>query len=258
MARNHAEGHWGNDPNAARLSLEARRRFNLILDFAHNRTERPPPVPEAQGHDTREFWIDQILAGILASAGITIFSDHPIWGSIFLVCGLGWLLYLRWGRRVTRTSLRAPNAVAIFALILAIVIMGYDIYDRHQFVSVGDDTRLAPFTKNNARFFSDLPVDPKESVVVVCYPYDPMSCSIAARYRDYFADHWTPGQTVFDASNPVSLSGIAIVTQSEVRPAGALALRQKFREIGIKAAFPLDPTGIKGANEFAVVIGSNK
>jgi hypothetical protein len=59
--------------------------------------------------------------------------------------------------------------------------MSYDIYDRHQFISAGDDARLAPFAKNNAKFFSDLPVDPNESVVMVCFPYDPMSCSIAAQ-----------------------------------------------------------------------------
>ena len=150
----------GSDPDAGRPSVEARRRFNLILDFVHNRTEQQPPIPEAPDHDTRAFWIDQILAGIVASAGIAIFPDHPIWGSILLFSGLGWLLYLRSGGSVARISLRVPNAVAIFIIILAIVLMSYDIYNREQFVSDGDDARLAPFTKNNAAFFTTYPLIP--------------------------------------------------------------------------------------------------
>jgi hypothetical protein len=41
-ARSHAESHWGPHADDTRLSNEARRRFNLILDFA--RAEPRAPV----------------------------------------------------------------------------------------------------------------------------------------------------------------------------------------------------------------------
>lgn len=85
----------------------------------------------------------------------------------------------------------------------------------------------------------------------------PMSCNIAAQYRDRLADHWTPGNTIYILDNPASITGIAIITQAEHRPAGALQLRSKFRDIGIDAGFPVIPTIHFQSNEFAVVIGEN-
>jgi hypothetical protein len=86
------------------------------------------------------------------------------------------------------------------------------------------DARISPLESGD--FFSGLPVDTSESFVMICFPYDPMSCNIAARYRDRLANHWTPaspsnvrtmspfdGLTVFDKSNPASFKGIIILTQ---------------------------------------------
>jgi len=128
-------------------------------------------------------------------------------------------------------------------MLATVALAGVDIYDRHNYVSSvavpAEDLRLAPFKKENTNFFSKLPVDPKESVMMVCYPYDPMSCNIAALYRDRFADHWSPVNTRILAINPAPFKGIAIITHSEnERPAGALALREQFRQVGIDPAFP--------------------
>ena len=120
------------------------------------------------------------------------------------------------------------------------------------------DARLLPFAAGST-FFSGLPVNTEQSCKVLCFPFEPMSCNIAARYRDRLADHWTPdGPIVFDYSNPANFKGISIIAQSEKRPSGALLLRSQFRSLGVEPLFPIaDPSVLKlGPNEFAVWIGS--
>ncbi len=117
------------------------------------------------------------------------------------------------------------------------------------------DARLLPFSKPD--FFKGLPADPAESFRMVCFAYDPWSCNIAARYRDRLAEHWTPERTVISDMNPAPIKGITIGTRSERRPAGALALRQGLRDLGMEVGFPIDPKVIKAPNEFVVIVGGN-
>jgi hypothetical protein len=117
------------------------------------------------------------------------------------------------------------------------------------------DLRLAPFAKKST-FFDNLPTDPNQSFVMACFPYDPMSCNIAAQYRDRLADHWTPDNTIYVLENPASITGIAILTVGEHRPSGALELRSKFRDIGIDAGFPVVPSVQLKPDQFAVIIGA--
>jgi hypothetical protein len=71
------------------------------------------------------------------------------------------------------------------------------------------DLRLVPLEKED--FFAGLP-DTGESFVMICFPYDPMSCNIAALYRNQLASHWTPaGPTIFDLSNPATFKGVNII-----------------------------------------------
>jgi hypothetical protein len=95
---------------------------------------------------------------------------------------------------------------------------------------------------------------------MVCFAYDPLSCNIAARYRDRFSDHWTPEPTfVEQTSNPATFKGITIITKSEQnRPLGAIKLRDAFLNVPIDAHLgvldPSSPLKLE-PNEFAVWIG---
>jgi hypothetical protein len=122
------------------------------------------------------------------------------------------------------------------------------------------DLRLAPFAQGS-KFFDGFTIDTHQSFKMICFPYDPSSCNIAARYRDRFADFWTPdGSTVFDQSNPATFRGFSILAISEKRPSGALLLRERFRSVGIEPQFPI-VTGSAakqlrlGPNDFAVWVG---
>src|SRR6202041_2447382 len=126
-------------------------------------------------------------------------------GSATVLISLGalWLVD-RQMRRTADTRFTIPRSpLGIFAL-LAIVTWGaviYEIYDRHYFSPVSD-VRLAPFGKNST-FFAGLPYDTTQSFKMICFTYDPdESCSIAAKYRDRLANHWTPGETFYDAHDP--------------------------------------------------------
>jgi hypothetical protein len=147
----HAQGHWGMDPDAPRLSEEGRRRFNLVLDFieiakpklhlegegkirdlgtqsmANSSLPNTPPSPT---HDTPPFWIDQWIAGGIFAAGLTMLPDHFAFGCVLSVIGLVWLVYLRMGQRSLSPQVRTPNIIAIVLLVCAVGVMGYDIYDR--------------------------------------------------------------------------------------------------------------------------------
>lgn len=89
-------------------------------------SEPPPPPP----FDTRPFWIDQLVASLIAGAGITVFSQYPWPGAGLFIGGLGWLLYLRLEPKQMNTQSRIPNMIALAVLFLATVTMGYDIYLR--------------------------------------------------------------------------------------------------------------------------------
>jgi hypothetical protein len=182
-----------------------------------------------------------------------------------LVAGMKWpFLKEHIGHRLSDSVTRLANDARVWFIAL-LVVFGFvsapGLFTRTAGVVVPSevfkpDLRLAPFAPN-AKFFTELSTDPSQSSIVACFPFDPASsCSIAARYRDRLADHWTPdGPVVFLLNNPVPVAGIAIVTPGEHRPTGALELRSKLRDIGIDAAFPVAPDLHLQANEFAVVIG---
>jgi hypothetical protein len=160
---------------------------------------------------------------------------------------------------VWRFSLwRVLPPVGLF--LLALVVSSYDLYERHfgpsrQMAVV--DARLAPFA-SDSHFFTDLPVNTGESFKIICFPFDPMSCNLAARYRDHLADHWTPdGPIMFSYENPATFNGLSILTQSEKRPAAALVLRERFRSVGVEPEFPIaNPAQLKlEPNEFALWVG---
>ncbi len=145
---------------------------------------------------------------------------------------------------------RWPAAVLLVLLLMNVAVTAFDYHKRSSITE--HDPRLLPL--NDPEFFAGLSVDPKQSVMMVCFPYDPLSCNIAAQYRDRFADYWTPETTGFNVLNPAP-KGVVIITKSESgRPAGALALRQRFRAIGVSADLDFDPS-IKDPSEFQVVIG---
>jgi hypothetical protein len=91
----------------------------------------PPTEKESASLNTSAFWIDQILATLIAGAGIDIRHDFPLVGGGLFAAGVGWLLYLRWEHKAMSPQVRTPNLIAVVVLFLATVVMGYDIYDRH-------------------------------------------------------------------------------------------------------------------------------
>jgi hypothetical protein len=99
-------------------------------------------------------------------------------------------------------------------------------------------------------------IDTSQVFRMVCYPYDPNSCAIAARYRDVFVNYWTPSSesTFFDANNPAPIRGFQIITQSEHHPIGALDLRQRLSKQG-PVGFYVAPSLVKDPNEFWIVVG---
>lgn len=121
------------------------------------------------------------------------------------------------------------------------------------------DKRLAPLT--TADFFDGFQVDARQVFRMACFPYDPWSCNIAAKYRDRFADYWSPSPnpTIFNGVNPAPFKGILLITQSENRSQvpDVLTLRTRLqKKTHIDADLIVDSTEIKNANEFWVVIGS--
>jgi hypothetical protein len=83
-------------------------------------------------HDTRGFWIDQIIAAAIFGVGLEILRDGiSVLGLVFTSGGLGWLIFLRLEHKPMTPQVRLPNLAAIVALLLATAVVGYDIYDRH-------------------------------------------------------------------------------------------------------------------------------
>jgi hypothetical protein len=140
--------HWfGRDPNDPWLSEEARRRYKLIIDFAAARYN--PALEERESHrrgvsmsepivdrtpashDTRAYWIDQLIAVAIIGVGQDFRHDYPAPGYITMAVGFVWLVYLRWEHKPMTPQIRTPNFLAVAVLFLATLVVGYDIYDRH-------------------------------------------------------------------------------------------------------------------------------
>ncbi len=143
----HASDHWfGRDPNVPWLSEEARRRYKLIIDFAASRfnpfTAAKQEKSHRQGvsmsdrvvgqtHNTRAYWIDQLIAVAIIGVGQDFRHDHVVPGYITMAVGFVWLLYLRWEHKPMTPQIRTPNFLAVAVLFLATIVVGYNIYDRH-------------------------------------------------------------------------------------------------------------------------------
>lgn len=155
VARSHAESHWGADPDSARLSDEGRRRFKLLLDFAHNKSVGPTPGSPAQPKpqptnkpaktpdtDTRN-WIVVGLWGLMFATifgeGLYAFvDDHWGWGSIYTAVGVLGVIAVDQTARGKRLATLYPAEYRVSAMMVATVVLfltwvlvGYDIYDRH-------------------------------------------------------------------------------------------------------------------------------
>jgi hypothetical protein len=139
------------------------------------------------------------------------------------------------------------GAVAITWILFAINI--YSIYGR-------SDLRMAPFAPNSA-FFSTLPMT-SESVTVWCFPYEPLSCSIALQYRKGLAARFNIlnwGNFLVGLSpREADFKGINIATRSDQgRPNGAKALYGELRELRVPCEYQKDEA--LGPNEFELWIG---
>lgn len=271
----HASTHWfGRDPNDPWLSEEARRRYKLIIDFAaarynpaleerdSHRQGKPmsPKQPEPSSHDTRPFWIDQLYAGGIFCAGLTMLPDHLPFGIVLSAIGAVWLGYLRWGSNPMTLQVRTPNVLSVAVLCVAVLVMVYDVYDRHYAgtISTTADLRLAPF--GDSAFFDSLSSDKAESFRMVCFSTDPSSCGIAARYREQFRNHWNAAEPTYVYDGEPDFNGIDVLVPSDDdRPNGAVELTEAFLRAGIKAHLkPITPTSaLKLApKEFAVWVGA--
>ncbi len=168
----------------------------------------------------------------------------------------------------TGGSPRSYRYVGVAAIILTWVLCGVTVYVQLlwsaptaistperplAFSSVEADTRLVPFAPNS-RFFSELPTDTSESFEMVCFAFEPISCSIARQYRNRLADHWSPKRISIRGSD-ADFKGISIVTRSEDnRPDGAVKLRaQLWDSFRIDAQSNVNPA--LNANEFQIWIG---
>jgi hypothetical protein len=99
-------------------------------------------------HDTRPFWIDQWIAGIIAAAGLALLFSHdaylglPSWyyGAALSTVGFGWLLLLRYQSRAVMTAqpaARSTNVLGIMVALVATVLIGIDVYRHWTGVTLG-------------------------------------------------------------------------------------------------------------------------
>ena len=86
-------------------------------------------------HDTRPFWIDPIIGGILLAQGLNLlFAQQQLWGlpswlfgAVLSTAGFGWLWYHRSQRAAMMADRRVPNAWALALIVVAMIVTGYDI-----------------------------------------------------------------------------------------------------------------------------------
>ena len=86
-----------------------------------------PPDTEAE---SKIYSTDQWILGGTFAAGLAMLPDHRALGSIFAAIGFGGLVYLRFQGHAMSTHLRRLNVPALILLACALVVIGYDIFDR--------------------------------------------------------------------------------------------------------------------------------
>jgi len=198
----------------------------------------------------RESLIGFALAAAEA-AMLTAISDLPKWVlclSVVLQLAVAGSLYFHW-------YFPQVNLGWMFAslfLVVNLLIFACGIY-----VS-SVDPRLTPLVANSG-FFRDLSTDKPGTFTMICFPFDsasPSSCAIALRYQTALGKYWRPGAIIFDPSLP-DFKGISLLTQSKEPSNSALAIRERFRSVGIEPLFnTADPALLKlGHDDFAVWIG---
>ncbi len=143
---------------------------------------------------------------------------------------------------------------AVGAVVVCLAMLGYNlIYDQ-----AFPDRRELP-AQDIRNFEQRLKPNFKESFSMGCFTTDVSSCVLATKYRDVLASFWMPEdqQTVFPTPFPGLANRLSIVTQSEeVRPQGALQLREAFNSIGIDPSLRVD--GSLKPNEFMLIVGTRR
>jgi hypothetical protein len=158
---------------------------------------------------------------------------------------LPWRLYL-------------PMLATGFFMVATWIAVGVNYYDRRHYaapvIAAKTDARLAPFADKSS-FFTGLPSNSNEIIDLCCFIFEPGSCPLALKYRNRFADYFTPGPMCFSySSDGADFKGVSIVTLSESRTDEAKAIRRQFRQ-GLQAE-PLERLNPKlRPNEVQVWIG---
>lgn len=88
---------------------------------------------EDGGANTKRFWVGQNIFVAVAGAGLFVVFEHPGWGVLFMLVGIGGLIYS------IHEDIKKSVASSIGWIVLILLtwsLIGYDYYDRHskQFV----------------------------------------------------------------------------------------------------------------------------
>jgi hypothetical protein len=120
--------------------------------------------------------------------------------------------------------------------VLAVIHVGQFTYKR-----LTVDPRAISADKVDAFKTALGPYDGRQTVTVFCFPSDRSSCDLAAKYRDWFADHWNLAAPQLEPSGnyPADLyNRVWVYTKFEYdRPSGAIRLHSALDRAGMNPGY---------------------